>query len=291
MPKPKGRDLPDKVPFGTTTDDHPFAFRHHLYRHIEDTERDGAIRPATIPRADLEASWARQDAAREANERKRAEREAAKVAAITAVQDRKEADKAAKARHDEAMAYVAGYAGTWPLVLDIRADRRWGTKYMKLSERQVEVLLAGKARDAARVEAAQIDRELFAADQWEAHVARSTAPQAAGLAPQPTRPAGLGQVTEDGMYRTPDGTIWKVQRAVHGSGQLYAKRLTVEPGQTGTFTYEPGAIRRLRPENRMTLEDAKAFGKLYGVCCQCGRTLTDEVSIADGIGPVCAGRL
>jgi hypothetical protein len=207
MPKPKGRDLPDKVPFGTTTDDHPFAFRHHLYRHIEDTERDGAIRPATIPRADL------------------------------------------------------------------------------------EVLLAGKARDAARAEAAQIDRELFAADQWEAHVARSTAPQAVGLAPQPTRPAGLGQVTEDGMYRTPDGTIWKVQRAVHGSGQLYAKRLTVEPGQTGTFTYEPGAIRRLRPENRMTLEDAKAFGKLYGVCCRCGRTLTDERSIADGIGPDCAGRL
>lgn len=195
--------------------------------------------------------------------------------------ERKEADKAAKAREDEATAWVRDYSGTWGLPLDIRADRRWGTKYMKLSERQVEVLLAGKARDAARAEAAQIDREIYADEQYRSAVKPATEVRMAFEQP----------ITEDGMYQTPDGTIWKVQRAVHGSGLLYAKRLDVEPGRTGTFTYEPGAIRRLRPEHRMTLEDAKAFGKLYGVCCQCGRTLTDEQSIADGIGPVCAGRL
>jgi hypothetical protein len=40
----------------------------------------------------------------------------------------------------------------------------------------------------------------------------------------------------------------------------------------------------------MSLEEAKAFGRLYGVCVRCGATLTDEQSIEAGIGPVCAGR-
>lgn len=41
----------------------------------------------------------------------------------------------------------------------------------------------------------------------------------------------------------------------------------------------------------MTPEDAKRFGDLYGVCFKCSRTLTDPESIAQGYGPVCAGRM
>jgi hypothetical protein len=33
---------------------------------------------------------------------------------------------------------------------------------------------------------------------------------------------------------------------------------------------------------------ARAFGKAWGVCTVCGRTLTDDTSIANGIGPICA---
>lgn len=110
--------------------------------------------------------------------------------------------------------------------------------------------------------------------------------------------AGGIQITQDGMYRM-DGAIFKVQVAVHGSGGLYAKRLVmgdpdwdVADGKaTAKFEYAPGAVTRLRPEHRMSLEEAKEFGKLYGVCCVCGRTLTDEQSIADGIGPVCGSRV
>jgi hypothetical protein len=40
----------------------------------------------------------------------------------------------------------------------------------------------------------------------------------------------------------------------------------------------------------MSLEDGKKYGKLYGVCCVCGRVLTDENSIQAGIGPVCANK-
>lgn len=42
---------------------------------------------------------------------------------------------------------------------------------------------------------------------------------------------------------------------------------------------------------RMTPEDAKRFGDLYGSCFKCSRTLTDPESIASGYGPICGGRM
>lgn len=107
-----------------------------------------------------------------------------------------------------------------------------------------------------------------------------------------------GAVTEDGMYRTPAGEIFKVQIAHHGSGNLYAKRMIAldEPREMKTktvthdFEYAPGAIRKLTPAMKMSLEEAKAWGALYGSCCRCGAVLTKEESIAAGIGPVCAGK-
>ena len=106
-------------------------------------------------------------------------------------------------------------------------------------------------------------------------------------------------VTEAGMYRHGE-TIFKVQKAVHGSGHLYAKRLV--PGEwqevagerlvsPATFEYAPGALKTLAAEDRLTVEQAKEYGALYGTCIVCGRTLTDEKSIAAGIGPVCAGKV
>lgn len=197
-------------------------------------------------------------------------------------------DPAKKARLAEALAYVRDYTGSWGLILDIRSDRRFGTAHMTLSDRQVEVILAGKARDAARVadlaaglEQARINTEIANADEYLAWYAR----QAAGGSPV-TVVAPVSKPVTDGLYRMADGTIAKVQIAKNGSGNLYAKRLVVGEG----FAYEPGLIRRLTADMRMTLEEAAEFGKLYGVCCVCGRDLTDEASIAAGIGPVCAGR-
>lgn len=93
----------------------------------------------------------------------------------------------------------------------------------------------------------------------------------------------------DGIYYFNDEVV-KVQRAVHGSGQLYAKRLVVADG-SGVWEYAPGLVRQLRPEHKMTREQAAEFGHLYGVCCVCGATLTNENSIEAGIGPVCSSRL
>lgn len=44
----------------------------------------------------------------------------------------------------------------------------------------------------------------------------------------------------------------------------------------------------IKPEHRMTLDEAKEYGKVTGTCCNCGRLLTNEESIANGIGPICA---
>lgn len=38
------------------------------------------------------------------------------------------------------------------------------------------------------------------------------------------------------------------------------------------------------------IDAAKRIGKLTGVCCVCGRTLTNEGSIEEGIGPICASK-
>lgn len=80
--------------------------------------------------------------------------------------------------------------------------------------------------------------------------------------------------------------IYKIQRAVHGSGRPYAKVLDPE---TGDWIISRGAVREvLRSGERLTLEAARELGHLYGRCIACGRTLTVEASIKAGIGPVCA---
>jgi len=87
----------------------------------------------------------------------------------------------------------------------------------------------------------------------------------------------------EGVYQVGE-TVYKVKRSQ--SGYLYAMVLT-EDG----FQFERGAIRNIKPENRMTLEEAKAYGRQTGTCCQCGRELTNETSVREGIGPVCGGRI
>lgn len=103
---------------------------------------------------------------------------------------------------------------------------------------------------------------------------------------------------EAGMYRK-GGVVYKVQRAVHGSGNMYAKALVyfdengyeakaAGDGGGWKFIYQQGAINMLSPEDMMSLEEAQEFGRIYGVCCRCGAMLTDENSIEAGIGPICA---
>lgn len=91
-----------------------------------------------------------------------------------------------------------------------------------------------------------------------------------------------------GMYRTSDGTIYRVHES-RTSGRHYAKRMEYDLfSDKPQFVYAQGAMAKLTIEDRMTIEQAKAWGMETGFCCVCGAFLTDAKSVANGIGPVCA---
>lgn len=110
------------------------------------------------------------------------------------------------------------------------------------------------------------------------------------LARQPRAPPEReGSHLKAGFYQKED-VIYKVQAAIYASGYSYAKRLVVSEKGRASFKYDGGAITQLKPEHQMTIAQARAFGKIYGVCIVCSRALTDEVSIEMGMGPVCGKR-
>jgi hypothetical protein len=146
----------------------------------------------------------------------------------------------------------------------------------------------GQAKGVLNCAIADARRAVKAAEAEAARNQRATGPD--GTPPPPWTDL------EAGIYLH-EGAVYKVQMAVHGSGRPYAKRLVVtkpEPGESpsrGKFEYEPGAVRLLVPSDRMDLAKAKEFGAVYGVCVNCGATLTDETSIERGIGPICESRI
>jgi len=90
-------------------------------------------------------------------------------------------------------------------------------------------------------------------------------------------------VYEPGMYRTEDDRIVKVKMnraktSVYGS---------VHDGDE--WVYTPGITREKLI--RLTVEEAAAYGKLYGQCIVCCRELTNPESIERGIGPICINKI
>lgn len=105
-----------------------------------------------------------------------------------------------------------------------------------------------------------------------------------------TAPKAETKAAEDGYY-------------VHGDTFVCVKWNRAKTGQYATvwdgasWEYDGRESRKLVADVKagklslMTPEDAKRFGDLYGSCFKCSRTLTDPESIAQGYGPVCAGRM
>lgn len=98
--------------------------------------------------------------------------------------------------------------------------------------------------------------------------------------------SGSQEDVEVGLYLV-DGVAYKVKRAVYGSGFLYACRWDED---STSFVKETGAVRKIRASHRMTLEQASPYGLAMSACAHCGRPLTDENSIALGLGPICAAK-
>lgn len=89
-------------------------------------------------------------------------------------------------------------------------------------------------------------------------------------------------VTESGFY-------WKGDEVIEAyytkKGFLVAR--TIVNGKKGEYLGKNGLIGLGR---KLTLEQAKEYGRETGVCISCGAELTDPVSISEGLGPICASK-
>jgi hypothetical protein len=85
-----------------------------------------------------------------------------------------------------------------------------------------------------------------------------------------------------GSYFTPDGNVARVRKS-RQSDRLYAERFNET---TMKFEYERGLVYHLGA--RMTMEQAREWGTRLGHCCNCGKKLTHNKSVDEGIGPKCA---
>lgn len=85
-----------------------------------------------------------------------------------------------------------------------------------------------------------------------------------------------------------DGRIFRVQ--LSKANRPYAKVLLQEASDDrGVWAYDGRKNFRNLTE-RLTLDEAAAYGLAHGYCLICGRELTDPNSVERGIGPICAGK-
>lgn len=87
-----------------------------------------------------------------------------------------------------------------------------------------------------------------------------------------------------GEFHSLNGRVYKT--ILSQQGRIYCKELVGE-----RWIYAPGVSTKIHINSRITLEKAKEYGRQTGNCLICGRELTNPNSIANGIGPICAGRL
>ena len=93
-----------------------------------------------------------------------------------------------------------------------------------------------------------------------------------------------------GLY-VRDGEVFKVTESKRNPGQFVAKLIgTMERGHRKA-TFIRGMVWKLTDDQRMTPEQAKAYGDKFGQCVNCGKALNDPASVKLGMGPVCHKRL
>ena len=159
---------------------------------------------------------------------------------------------------------------TWEFPQSLRAGL---DKFGSLTDNQVAAIDRSLAKQAERkVERAQLDTDLDLADL----------------------PAG--------MYAVPGGdTRLKLRVSRPRAGSKWQGWTFVddgaEYGQRQKYgSQRPGALYngKLTDQLKIIMSDpfeaSKAYGKLVGRCGVCGRHLEDEVSVAEGIGPICKAK-
>jgi hypothetical protein len=152
----------------------------------------------------------------------------------------------------------------------------------------IQSLKSQRVKTEQVAEALEVARSLWEIERFSKKAASIVIEVLMDAPVQQDRPTPEGATKtwdSQGMHQL-EGAIYKVQ--LSQNGRLYAKLLVRQAGGGWHFEYAPGAVYKLSEETKMDLEQGKQFGALYGTCCVCGRTLTNEDSIEAGIGPICA---
>ncbi len=123
--------------------------------------------------------------------------------------------------------------------------------------------------------------------RWLLELPKKAKAPAPTATPQPEVPAGRYAVTsdKDGVTR-----FYRVDRPTEGrwAGYTFVKvQASDELHRVGkdVAAWVLAAIAKATPQAA-----SKLYGQEIGCCGVCGRTLTDETSRANGIGPICAAK-
>lgn len=141
----------------------------------------------------------------------------------------------------------------------------------------VELVVAKGSREVSK----EIDRLL-------ALPKPAAPPKASSVDAPPARPH---LPLEMGMYKSAEHGFIRVYPARSG-GHLLAKKLIEDADAASGFAFQylGLASRFVTPADKLSFEEAAAFGVQFGVCCVCAATLTDPESVSLGIGPICRSK-
>lgn len=191
-----------------------------------------------------------------------------------------EPDPVFKAAHAEAVRYIASYTGKFALILDLRADPRWGTKWYRLSRRQVEVVLDAKRRDEERAkQRVQTGRNLTVLPEGRTYAAVDN---------------DSGSVTF--LIIDHCGPTDRWGNPSKWAGWVFVKQQQ-GPNEVKLGSQRPGESYVGQWANLIdkVLADPVAavarYGLELGVCGVCHKALTNQESREQGIGPVCKARI
>lgn len=194
-----------------------------------------------------------------------------------------------KGQHETTAQVRDCFAGAAPAA-DFQAQRKAATKEPAATDKQIAFLtkLLGERKHGYPQTAEYI------AGVITSKKAASAAIEILLTLPKVATAAAPAVDVPEGMHAV-DGKFVKVYTTKHGSNQKVGKVLVID-GQDDDGKYrchfEYGgkrALKGLSEATKLTAEEAKQFGLLYGICVRCGLDLTKEESIHVGYGRTCAG--
>jgi hypothetical protein len=97
----------------------------------------------------------------------------------------------------------------------------------------------------------------------------------------------LIEVVPKHAYKCADGTVAIAYTTQNG--RVAVRRLVIDEDGVGGLEYWQGGVSVVRSTGTLlTAEEASSLGKTYGFCICCGKSLSEDTSLAVGYGSTCA---